>query len=116
MIAISDTVRLRKDSPSGTIILNRPDRRNALSREIIGLIQEAFEDFLMESSVRAIILTGTGTSFCSGADMHEIKETFAEPDAMETWQSDAQQFLELIQYMLDYPKPILCARQWLGRR
>ena len=109
MIAISDTVHIRKDSPSGTIIINRPDRRNALSREVVGLIYEAFEDFLMESSVRAVILTGSGSSFCSGADLHQIKETSAEPDAMQTWQSDAQEFLELIQYMLDYPKPILCA-------
>jgi enoyl-CoA hydratase/carnithine racemase len=108
MIAISDTVRIRKDAPSGTIILNRPDRCNALSREVVGLIHEALEDFLLESSVRAIILTGSGSSFCSGADLHEIKETFAEPDAMQTWQSDAQQFLELIQYMLEYPKPIVC--------
>ncbi len=108
MIAISDNVLLRKDSPSGTIILNRPDRCNALSRDVIGLIHEAFEDFLMENSVRAIILTGAGSSFCAGADLHEIQETLAEPDAMEMWQADAQQFLELIQYMLDYPKPILC--------
>ncbi len=109
MIAISDNVQIRKDAPSGTIILNRPDRRNALSREIVGMIQDALEDFLAERAVRAIILTGTGTTFCSGTDLHQLKETSEEPDAMQKWHSDSQQFLELIQYMLQYPKPILAA-------
>ena len=109
MIAISDNVQVRKDAPSGTIIINRPDRRNALSREIIGLIQQAFEDFLQESSVRAVILTGTGTTFCSGTDLHQLLETSREPDAMKIWHDDARQFVELIQYMLQYPKPIIAA-------
>lgn len=109
MIAISDSVQIRKDAPSGTVILNRPDRRNALSREIVSAIHEALEDFLMESSVRAVILTGTGTTFCSGSDLHEIKETSETPEAMQSWHTDTQQFLDLIQYMLEYPKPIVTA-------
>ena len=109
MIAFSDNVQVRKDVPSGTIIINRPDRRNALSREIVALVHESLEDLLMESSVKAVILTGTGTTFCSGSDLHQIKETSSEPDAMMRWHQDANQFLELIQYMLDYPKPIIAA-------
>jgi len=109
MIAISDNVQIRKDVPSGTIIINRPDRRNALSREIVAMLKEAFEDFLMERSVKAVIVTGTGTTFCSGSDLHQIKETSLEADAMTRWHDDAEQFLDLIQYMLEYPKPVLTA-------
>ncbi len=109
MIAISDNVQVRKDVPSGTILLNRPNRRNALSQEVVKLLLEAFEDFQQERSVRAVILTGTGNTFCSGTDLQELQDIAAQPDAMEAWQADTRQFLELIEYMLRFPKPIIAA-------
>lgn len=109
MIAFSDNVQLRKDVPSGTITLHRPDRRNALAREMIGLLQEAFDDFLMERTVRAIILTGSGDTFCSGTDLYQIQETSESKDALKIWHEDSQAFRQLIETMLRYPKPIICA-------
>ncbi|MEM7455153.1 MAG: enoyl-CoA hydratase/isomerase family protein [Planctomycetota bacterium] len=109
MIAISDIVQLRKDAPSGTIMINRPDRSNALSREIVSAIHSALEDFLLEGSVRAVILTGTGSNFCSGTDLHQLKETAEGKNAMETWHEDAIKMVGLIEYMLHYPKPLLAA-------
>ena len=44
MIAISDNVQIRKDVPSGTIIINRPNRRNALSREVVAALKQALEE------------------------------------------------------------------------
>ncbi len=113
MIAISDNVQIRKDDPSGTITLNRPDRQNALSRGIIGLLIQAFEDFLQERSVRAVILTGAGQNFCSGSDLHQIKETSEAKNSMEIWHDDATQLKELVELMLRYPKPIIaCVNGW----
>jgi len=77
MIAISDNVQVRKDAPSGTIVLNRPDRRNALSREIVTMLIQALDDLHNERSVRAVILTGSGDTFCSGTDLHQLSETAA---------------------------------------
>lgn len=107
MIAISDNVHVRKDGPSGTIVINRPDRRNALSREIIQMLGEALDDFYGERSIRAVILTGTGETFCSGTDLHQLKETSETGNALETWHQDARSFLELIEKMLRFPKPII---------
>ena len=107
MIAISDNVQIRKDGPSGTIVMNRPDRRNALSREIIQMLGQALDDFYSEKSVRAVILTGTGDTFCSGTDLHQLKETSESGNALETWHQDARNFLELIEKMLRFPKPII---------
>ncbi len=109
MIAISDNVQIRKDKPSGTITLNRPDRRNALSREIVEMLITAFEDFHQEKSVRAVILTGTGDCFCSGTDLHQLKETAESKKALETWHEDVTQFQRLIETMLRFPKPIIAA-------
>ena len=62
-------IEIKKHVPSGTIILNRPDRRNALSREVMSDLLQALEDFHTERRVRAVILTGAGEAFCAGMDL-----------------------------------------------
>lgn len=109
MIAISDNVQLRKDPPSGTILINRPDKRNALSREIVSMLEQAFQDFHQERSVRGVILTGIGETFCSGTDMVQLQETSEEKDAMQQWHLDVSSFRSLIELMLRFPKPVVCA-------
>jgi len=109
MIAISDNVQIRKDGPSGTIVINRPDRRNALSREIVEMLIQALDDFHNEKSVRAVILTGTGDTFCSGTDLHQLRETSEGKNSLELWQKDALSMLELIEKMLRFPKPIIAS-------
>ena len=114
MIAISDNVQTRKDGSSGTIIINRPDRRNALSREIVELLMQALDDFHSENSVRAVILTGTGDTFCAGTDLHQMKETSESGNALEVWHKDARSFLDLLEKMLRFPKPIIsCVNGWV---
>ena len=58
------TVLVKKNLPSGTIVLNRPDKRNALSRQLLTDLVQAFDDLHQERKVRAVILTGAGTAFC----------------------------------------------------
>lgn len=109
MIASSEIVHVRKDVPSGTIILNRPDRRNALSSDMVHKLQEAFEDLHQERSVRAIILSGTENTFCAGTDLHEMSQLREEPQAQEVWQDQVADLQALIEFMLRFPKPIICA-------
>ena len=109
MIAISDNVQIRKDPPSGTILINRPDKHNALSREIISMLEQAFQDFHQERSVRGIILTGIGETFCSGTDLVQLKATSESENAMQQWHEDVNSFRSLIELMLRFPKPIVCA-------
>lgn len=109
MIAISDNVQIRKDVPSGTILINRPDRHNALSREIIGMLSEALQDFHQEKNVRGVILTGVGNTFCSGTDLVQLKETSESPDAFKQWHEDVTAFQSLVESMLRFPKPVIAA-------
>ncbi len=102
-------IQTRKDKPSGTIILNRPEKRNAInSQSVVELIQ-SFEDFMQERSVRAVVLTGTGNIFCSGTDLVEIQNTSDSSDCMATWHRESQQLKSLIETMLRCPKPIIAA-------
>jgi len=102
-------VEVKKHIPSGTIILNRPEKRNALSRQTMAELLQALEDFHVERRVRAVILTGAGDAFCSGMDLAEMSETNRQPDAHRQWYHDAVQYKELIEYMLRFPKPIIAA-------
>jgi len=105
----SEHIQIRKNIPSGTIILNRTDKKNALSREMVGMLKQSLEDFLPEKKVRSIILTGAGDTFCTGTDLVQIQETSQNINAMQTWHEDVNAFRSLIEYMLRYPKPIIAA-------
>lgn len=69
-------VLVSKDEAIATITLNRPDKRNPLSRAMIAVILEALDDAEKDDSIRAVIFTGTGTAFCGGADLSRGAETF----------------------------------------
>ncbi len=102
-------IRVKKHVPSGTIILNRPAKRNALTRQMIDDLRQALDDFYQERRVRAVILTGAGSAFCSGADLQEIQDSSRQSDAWAQWHTDAVQYKELLETMLLYPKPIIAA-------
>jgi enoyl-CoA hydratase/carnithine racemase len=55
-----------------TLTLNRPERMNALTFEVYDELRRTFRDVDADVSARAIVLTGAGTSFCTGGDVHDI--------------------------------------------
>ncbi len=106
---MQNTVRVKVHEASGTIVLDRPEKRNALTRWSITQLREALHDLHQERRVRAVILTGAGTAFCAGMDLSEMRETAAEEDAWEQWYQDAVQYKDLLETMLRFPKPIIAA-------
>ena len=105
----SNTVEVKVHDHAGTIILNRPDRRNALTRAMLIEVQQALDDLYFEKRVRAIVLTGAGSAFCAGMDLREIRATAELPNAQAEWGADAQSYLDLVQKMLEITKPIIAA-------
>jgi len=103
------TIQVKKSVPSGTIVLNRPEKRNALTRQMMTELSQALNDLHGEKQVRAVILIGAGSAFCAGMDLAEMQETASQPDAQEQWYDDSLQYRELIEQMLQFPKPIIAA-------
>ncbi|MBI1788117.1 MAG: enoyl-CoA hydratase [Acidobacteria bacterium] len=60
------------EGPIGLITLNRPDRRNALSLELMRELIACLDEFGADSAIRAVILAGNGKIFCSGHDLSEM--------------------------------------------
>jgi methylglutaconyl-CoA hydratase len=56
-----------------TITLNRPEKRNALSADLVTELSEALSKAESDESVKAIILKANGNTFCSGADLDQLK-------------------------------------------
>lgn len=97
----------------GTVILNRPEHGNTLVRAMLHQLIEAIDDLYRERRVRAIILTGAGSSFCEGTDLEEINEASQRrsewSDSENRWGEDAADYRDLIVRMLEITKPIIAA-------
>ncbi len=104
---MSEWIQTRKDVPSGTIILNRPDRKNALNRGMILELQQAFDDFLQERTVKAVILTAGGDIFSAGSDIQEISDTAQTTDFFQVWHDESRELKTLIETILRFPKPVI---------
>ena len=92
---------------AGLIILNRPEKRNALNPELSSLIREKLTVFAEDDNIKVVILTGEGTSFCAGADLswlNKIKDYSSVKNEEDT-EGVAGLFLALY----DYPKPLITA-------
>ncbi|WP_423922159.1 enoyl-CoA hydratase/isomerase family protein [Candidatus Poriferisodalis sp.] len=63
------TVSFSVDADVATVTLNRPETLNSMNDEFMNDISEAFGMVVADESVRAVILTGSGRGFCSGADL-----------------------------------------------
>jgi len=62
-------VIVRRDGPVVRISLNRPERRNALTYDVIDLLIDALEPLADDDGCRVVVLSGEGSGFCSGDDM-----------------------------------------------
>lgn len=67
-------VLVEQDSPVTTIIINRPERRNAVDVETAHQLREAFEAFEQDEEQSVAVLCGTGETFCAGYDLKSVAE------------------------------------------
>lgn len=69
-----ETVRVSADGPVLTVVIDRPEVRNAVDRPTAAALAEAFGDFDRSPALSVAVLTGAGGSFCAGADLKAIAE------------------------------------------
>ncbi len=102
-----DLVLYQRRAPAVVITLNRPDKRNALSRALIAGLSAGFQRAADDAEARCVILTGAGPSFCAGMDLDELRGTLgAEKEVV--W-DDAQKLAELYEQIHSFPKPTIAA-------
>ena len=77
----SETVLYERDGPVAVVRLNRPEKLNAINRELSGALAETIGALEADEAVQAIVLTGNGRAFCAGADMKERTEAMVQGPA-----------------------------------
>src|SRR5262249_9047696 len=93
--------------------MNRADKRNALSGELIAALTAAFQQARDDTAARCVILTGAGPVFCAGMDLAELQSSLeqsqrAPADAPSVW-DDALRLANLYQLIYTLPKPTIAA-------
>lgn len=89
-----------------TITLNRPESRNSITAEVHRELTDAVARVLEDMAVKAVILTGSGGSFCSGGDIKAMQ------DSNPSFAEDKLRFdrvHELLYRLLEMPKPVIAA-------
>ncbi len=69
---MSGAVRVERSGPVFTVVLSRPERRNAVDGAVAAALSEAFREFEADSSACVAVLHGEGGVFCAGADLQEV--------------------------------------------
>jgi enoyl-CoA hydratase/carnithine racemase len=89
------------------LIMNRPDKHNALNTELTQRLLDALRSAESDSSINAVVLTGAGKSFCAGADTTEFSSLVPEDPSAVTRRADLTTSLHLIFSQMS--KPVISA-------
>jgi len=88
-----------------TVTLNRPEKRNALSGQLVNELIVALETAGADPEVRVVVLTGAGKSFCAGGDLSQMSGGDAGGQSDFPWRGG---FCELNLAFVEIGKPVIC--------
>lgn len=93
----------------GYITLNRPEKRNALSPELIAGLYAAFEEMNSNDDVKVIVIRSTGKAFCAGADLAYLQQLqgFSYEENLE----DSRRLMDLFNLIYCLPKVVIAEVQ-----
>jgi enoyl-CoA hydratase len=97
---MSTVVHYTLDRAIATITLDSPENRNALSAQLVGELSAHLDEAAADETVRAVVLTHTGTVFCAGADLRE-QTTEGGP------QEGTRRVVALLRRIVELPKPVI---------
>ena len=101
---------LREDrGPIAILTLNRPEKRNALSRRLVAELGDAIGLAATDPTVRVLVLTNAGPTFCSGMDLKEASDPSSSDEAQRAAVADAQGIADLMDAIHKSPKPTIAA-------
>ena len=100
------TLQLAFDSGVATLALNRPDKRNAISYELIDDLLRALDE-VKNSPAQVLILTGEGKAFSSGLDLDNLKALIGRTPEQNL--QDSRTMVSLFRTLYEFPKPTIAA-------
>lgn len=90
-----------------SIVLNRPDKRNALNNDMVDALHELLDKAAVDEEIDIILLTGAGKVFCSGADLSYLKKI--KENSYNENLADSKWLSELYLKLYNFPKPTIAS-------
>ncbi|HWL87589.1 MAG TPA: enoyl-CoA hydratase-related protein [Polyangiaceae bacterium] len=100
---MSSEIVVERVGRTRVVTINRPEARNALTREVICGIRDAFFAANRDPDIRCVVLTGAGRHFCAGADLR--KNLMADPDMMDHLENYLDEYHAVIKAIVACEKP-----------
>ncbi|MHC4840699.1 MAG: enoyl-CoA hydratase/isomerase family protein [Planctomycetota bacterium] len=94
-----------ESAASQVITLNRPDKRNALSAELIDELADALDGAMVDDDVRTVQIHGAGKAFCAGADLAEIQAM--QTATVQDNQASSHHLASAFHMLYTLPKPTI---------
>ncbi|MCI5094776.1 MAG: crotonase/enoyl-CoA hydratase family protein [Rhodobacteraceae bacterium] len=87
------------------LTLNRAEKHNAMSAQMLTDLRQAVDDIAADETIRVVVLTGAGKSFCAGGDLAWMQAQMAADSA--TRFVEARKLAEMLQALNTLPKPLI---------
>jgi methylglutaconyl-CoA hydratase len=100
------TLQLAFDAGLATITLNRPEKRNAVSFELVSELLSAMDE-IERSPAQVVIITGAGKAFCAGMDLDELKSLLGKTHDENV--KDSARMAQLFRRIYEFPLPTIAA-------
>jgi methylglutaconyl-CoA hydratase len=101
-----NTLQLAHDAGIATLTFNRPEKRNAISFQMIEELMSALAE-VEKADSRVLILTGAGKAFCSGMDLEDLKGLIGRTS--EQNKKDSETMARMFRALYEFPKPTIAA-------
>jgi methylglutaconyl-CoA hydratase len=102
-------VERRNDGVVGVLTMARPEKKNALDREMADALVAGLAQFKSDTTVRVVLLSGDGADFCAGADLNALAAMIDQ--GPEAHAADAESLVRVFIALRDLPQPVIAAVQ-----
>jgi enoyl-CoA hydratase/carnithine racemase len=96
-----------KEGSTAKLVLNRPEKKNALNRDMLHSLAASLQAAIADDNIRSVVLTGQGKCFSSGRDIKEFGTTVGLEDA--SLDQATESFLQTLTLLQQSPKPTIAA-------
>jgi 2-(1,2-epoxy-1,2-dihydrophenyl)acetyl-CoA isomerase len=103
---VADGITQTRVGAVATVVLDRPDRLNALTGAMVVALRDALASLAVDESVRVVVLTGAGRGFCAGGDVHALAGEAGESAPLTIPLREVMEVSELLHMM---PQPTVAA-------
>jgi methylglutaconyl-CoA hydratase len=102
-----NTITLSEADNIALLTLNRPEKRNAVSFELVADVLAALDEVEKSNASQVLIITGAGKAFCAGLDLEDLKRLTGKTHEQNV--ADSRTMANLFRRIYDFPKPTIAA-------